>query len=173
MPDESIFIGRSDKPEVLYLPLANRHGLVTGATGTGKTVSLQILAEGFSNSGVPVFAADITGDLSGLAEPGEPKDALVERARQVGLDDYGFEAAPVIFWDLHGEHGHPVRRLAFAKRVGDDADLDQFLMRSPVERLAGTRGECIVPNTRCCKMSRDQSGGPDHGSTRPRREAER
>ncbi|MDT3686143.1 MAG: DUF853 family protein [Pseudorhodoplanes sp.] len=107
-PPGQIFVGKSDKPELLTLKLANRHGLVTGATGTGKTVTLQVLAEGFSRAGVPVFAADIKGDLSGVAALGEAKDFLVERAANMGLkfqpDEY-----PVIFWDLFGEQGHPIR----------------------------------------------------------------
>ncbi len=93
----------------LNLAYANRHGLITGATGTGKTVTLQILAEGFSAAGVPVFAADVKGDLAGVSQPGEPKDFLVERARKIGFDDYDFHASPVIFWDLFGRQGHPVR----------------------------------------------------------------
>jgi DNA helicase HerA-like ATPase len=109
MAENTVFIGKSGKQEVLYLPMANRHGLITGATGTGKTVSLQILAEGFSSRGVPVFAADIKGDLSGVSVEGEPKDFLLERARKIGWDDYGFAAYPVIFWDLFGKQGHPIR----------------------------------------------------------------
>jgi len=116
MADDSIFIGASRKPddsyqrpEELLLKYGNRHGLVTGATGTGKTVTLQVLAEGFSNQGVPVFCADIKGDLSGVAEMGEPKDFLLARAEQVKLDPYEFQEFPVIFWDLFGEQGHPVR----------------------------------------------------------------
>jgi DNA helicase HerA-like ATPase len=109
MADNSIFIGQSDKREELFLPMANRHGLITGATGTGKTVTLQILAEGLSAAGVPVFAADVKGDLSGISEKGEPLDFLVERAKKIGFDDYGFDATPTIFWDLFGEQGHPVR----------------------------------------------------------------
>jgi hypothetical protein len=112
---ERVFIGsafdEADRPvkQWLNLPYANRHGLITGATGTGKTVSLQILAEGFSDAGVPVFAADVKGDLAGLSQAGEPKDFLLERARRIGFDDYDFRAFPVIFWDLFGEQGHPVR----------------------------------------------------------------
>jgi uncharacterized protein len=109
MSDSAIFLGQSDKREELLLALANRHGLVTGATGTGKTVTLQIMAEGFTNAGVPVFAADVKGDLSGISQMGEPKDFLVERARKIGFDEYGFEASPTIFWDLFGEQGHPIR----------------------------------------------------------------
>ena len=83
--DDKIFVGKSGKPEYLTLRLANRHGLVTGATGTGKTVTLQVLAEGFARAGVPVFAADIKGDLSGIAAVGEPKDFLVKRAKRSRL----------------------------------------------------------------------------------------
>ncbi len=109
MTDNTIFLGKSDKPQVLYLPMANRHGLVTGATGTGKTVSLQIMAEAFSKMGVPVFAADIKGDLSGISQAGKSIDFLDERARQVGLDPYTHEATPTMFWDVFGQQGHPIR----------------------------------------------------------------
>jgi DNA helicase HerA-like ATPase len=106
--DGKIFVGKSGKPEYLTLKLANRHGLVTGATGTGKTVTLQVLAEGFSQAGVPVFAADIKGDLSGIAAPGEGKDFLLKRAKEVGIK-YEPDEFPAIFWDLFGEQGHPIR----------------------------------------------------------------
>ncbi len=112
---ERIFIGSAfdddGKPikQWLNLPYANRHGLITGATGTGKTVTLQILSEGFSDAGVPVFAADVKGDLAGISQPGEPKDFLLERAKKIGFDDYDFRGFPTIFWDLFGEQGHPVR----------------------------------------------------------------
>ena len=113
---DSIFIGASRKPddsyqrpEQLLLKYGNRHGLVTGATGTGKTVTLQVLAEGFSNAGVPVFAADIKGDLSGVSMMGDDKDFLVARAEAVKLDPYEHRQFPVIFWDLFGEQGHPIR----------------------------------------------------------------
>jgi DNA helicase HerA-like ATPase len=106
--DGKILIGKSQKPEYLTLRLANRHGLVTGATGTGKTVTLQVMAEGFSNAGVPVFAADIKGDLSGVAMAGEGKEPFVKRAREIGVD-YAPDRFPVVFWDLFGEQGHPIR----------------------------------------------------------------
>src|SRR6476620_7257979 len=106
--DGTIFVGKGSKPEVLTLALANRHGLVTGATGTGKTVTLQVLAEGLSRAGVSVFAADVKGDLSGIAAAGEAKDAFVQRARQLGFD-YEPDRFPVVFWDLFGEQGHPIR----------------------------------------------------------------
>jgi len=107
--DDTVFIGKSIKREGLNLKLANRHGLITGATGTGKTVTLQILAEGFSSQGVPVFAADVKGDLSGISVEGEPKDFLLKRAETIEFEDYGFEDFPVVFWDLLGEQGHPIR----------------------------------------------------------------
>ena len=110
--DDKIFVGKSGKPEYLTLRLANRHGLVTGATGTGKTVTLQVLAEGFARAGVPVFAADIKGDLSGIAAVGEPKDFLVKRAGDLGFK-YQPDEFPVVFWDLFGEQGHPIRTSVF------------------------------------------------------------
>ena len=107
--DDKVFLGVSTQPEYVTLRYANRHGLVTGATGTGKTVSLQVMAEGFSRAGVPVFAADIKGDLSGIAAKGEPNGKLLQRAKDIGFDDYAVENFPVIFWDLFGRQGHPVR----------------------------------------------------------------
>ncbi|MEL6423131.1 MAG: helicase HerA-like domain-containing protein [Pseudomonadota bacterium] len=114
--DDAVYIGTSQtetltpKKEYLDLERANRHGLVAGATGTGKTVSLQILAEGFSSFGVPVFCADVKGDLSGLAAAGAEKDFLAKRADKIGFaDDYRYEAFPTIFWDLFGDQGHPIR----------------------------------------------------------------
>ena len=107
-PDASVYIGQSVKPEYIWLRLANRHGLITGATGTGKTVTLQGLAEGFSDAGVPVFCADVKGDLSGIAMKGEPQGWIEDRAKLIGYDGQ-FQAFPVIFWDLFGEQGHPIR----------------------------------------------------------------
>lgn len=106
--DEKIFVGKGDEQAWLTLALANRHGLVTGATGTGKTVSLQVMAEGFARAGVPVFAADIKGDLSGISEVGEPKDFIVKRATEMGLS-FQPDQFSTVFWDVFGEQGHPVR----------------------------------------------------------------
>jgi DNA helicase HerA-like ATPase len=106
--DDAIFVGKGTTPEYLALRLANRHGLVAGATGTGKTVTLQVLAEGLSRAGVSVFAADIKGDLSGIAAAGEAKEALTTRAKEMGFD-YEPDRFPVIFWDLFGRQGHPIR----------------------------------------------------------------
>ena len=103
-----VLIGFSDHPELLRLDRANRHGVVAGATGTGKTVTLQILAQGLSDAGVPVFAADVKGDLSGIAMAGAPNEKMLARAKAMDLDLQP-AAAPVVFWDLFGEAGHPVR----------------------------------------------------------------
>ena len=111
----AIFIGLGGNGENQSLDLgrANRHGLIAGATGTGKTVTLQGLAESFSARGVPVFLADVKGDLSGIAMPGSPTfkhaDKLESRARELGMDDYAYSDNPVVFWDLYGEQGHPIR----------------------------------------------------------------
>ncbi len=108
--ESKVYVGTSVKPEYLNLKLANRHGLVTGATGTGKTVTLQILAEGFSRAGVPVFCADVKGDVSGVGVSGEEKDFLTKRAETIGFtEDYVYEKFPAIYWDLFGEQGHPIR----------------------------------------------------------------
>ncbi|MBH5391443.1 helicase HerA-like domain-containing protein [Bradyrhizobium diversitatis] len=106
--DDKIFVGKGNEQVWLTLALANRHGLVTGATGTGKTVSLQVLAEGFARAGVPVFAADIKGDLSGISEVGEAKDFILKRAGDMGLK-FQPDQFSTVFWDVFGEQGHPVR----------------------------------------------------------------
>ena len=107
--DDKIFLGTSTHPEYLALKYGNRHGLVTGATGTGKTVTLQVLAEGFSAAGVPVFAADIKGDLSGVAKMGAAQGWQTQRAQDIGFTDFKDDIFPVIFWDLFGRQGHPIR----------------------------------------------------------------
>ncbi len=105
----SILLGKGEREVRLHLSLANRHGLVAGATGTGKTITLQVMAESLSRAGVPVFCADVKGDLSGLAAPGNPNPKLERRAAELGVTDFAYEAAPVIFWDLFGRQGHPIR----------------------------------------------------------------
>ncbi|MFH2212356.1 MAG: helicase HerA-like C-terminal domain-containing protein [Pseudomonadota bacterium] len=103
-------IAKNDTQELFLLPqLANRHGLIAGATGTGKTVTLQVMAENFSRMGVPVFMADVKGDLSGISQPGTEKPRIVERIAKLGLGDFAFAGCPVTFWDVFGEQGHPVR----------------------------------------------------------------
>src|ERR1700755_2610605 len=107
--DPAIFVGASDTDLYLLLKYGNRHGLIAGATGTGKTVSLQTLAEGFSAYGVPVFMADVKGDLSGVSQAGGTNPHAVDRAKQLKIDGYTGRAFPTIFWDLFGAKGHPVR----------------------------------------------------------------
>jgi len=114
---EQIFLGGGGtgygEAQGLLLKYANRHGLVAGATGTGKSVTLQILAESFSQAGVPVFLSDVKGDLSGLAKAGSPQhklhDKLISRSETIGFEDFDYTDFPVVFWDMFGELGHPVR----------------------------------------------------------------
>src|SRR5436853_5480814 len=106
--NEKIFIGKGEQPAWLTLGLANRHGLVTGATGTGKTVSLQVMAEGFARAGVPVFAADIKGDLSGISEVGEAKDFILKRANDMG-PRFLPDQFSTLFWAGFGVQGHALR----------------------------------------------------------------
>lgn len=109
-PAPSLLIGgRPGKQVHMNAKMANRHGMIAGATGTGKTVSLQILAEGFSRIGVPVLMADVKGDLSGIAAPGKPHPKIDERVAAIGIEDYQFRPSPIIFWDLFAKLGHPIR----------------------------------------------------------------
>jgi uncharacterized protein len=104
-----MLIAKGDLECFLLPRMANRHGLIAGATGTGKTVSLRVLAEHLSSIGVPVFMADVKGDLSGLAKAGSDNPKVSERVQKLGLTDFKFEACPVMFWDVFGQQGHPVR----------------------------------------------------------------
>lgn len=109
MAPEGLLIARGEKDLLLLPRMANRHGLVAGATGTGKTVTLQVMAEHFSRIGVPVFMADVKGDLAGVSQPGVTNPKIQERIANLRLGDYAFEGSPVTFWDIFGEQGHPVR----------------------------------------------------------------
>ncbi len=104
-----ILLGKSDQPVTLLAKYANRHGMVAGATGTGKTVSLMVMAEGFSRMGVPVFMADVKGDVAGLAVAGAKDEKIAKRVAEIGVEGYTSEGSPVVFWDLYGKLGHPVR----------------------------------------------------------------
>jgi uncharacterized protein len=106
---EPILVAQSKEPIFLLPKMANRHGLIAGATGTGKTVTLQTFAENFSARGVPVFMADVKGDLAGLSQPGGNNPKILERAKELKIDEFKGEASPVVFWDVFGEQGHPVR----------------------------------------------------------------
>ncbi|MBS3955649.1 MAG: DUF853 family protein [Methylomicrobium sp.] len=107
---KTLFIGGTQGIQVIMdAAIANRHGVIAGATGTGKTVTLQVLAEGFSKLGVPVFLADIKGDLSGIANPGKAHDKITERLALMGIQDFQFRGNPTVFWDIFGKNGHPVR----------------------------------------------------------------
>ena len=107
--DGKIWVGTGDKAVCLLPQMANRHGLIAGATGTGKTVSLKVLAEGFSEMGVPVFLSDVKGDLSGMVRPGEHSDKLASRLAACGVTNFQYKAFPTVFWDVYGAEGHPVR----------------------------------------------------------------
>src|SRR6476469_6110512 len=106
---EPLLIAKSQDFLFLLPRMANRHGLIAGATGTGKTVTLQKLAEGFSRVGTPVFLADVKGDLSGLSQAGGQNPKILDRVKQLGLTDLKFSPSPTTFWDVFGEQGHPVR----------------------------------------------------------------
>jgi DNA helicase HerA-like ATPase len=108
MSDGRIPLGKGSVEQNLVLSVANRHGLIAGATGTGKTSTLRVLAEGLSRAGVPVFVADIKGDLAGISQPGEAKPFIVERAQKIGAN-WTPAASPTVYWDLFGELGHPMR----------------------------------------------------------------
>jgi DNA helicase HerA-like ATPase len=106
---EPLLIAQGKDPLYLLPAMSNRHGLIAGATGTGKTVTLQVMAESFSRIGVPVFAADVKGDLSGISQPGVENPKIADRVKKLNLTDFSFAGCPVTFWDVFGEHGHPVR----------------------------------------------------------------
>lgn len=106
---DNILIGKGDNLVTLQPKYANRHGLIAGATGTGKTITLQVLAEGFSRIGVPVFMADVKGDLSGISQQGTAHPKVEERVKEIGIEDFAFDDNTCVFWDLLGEKGHPIR----------------------------------------------------------------
>ena len=111
MADPILVAKTADQSELYLLPqMANRHGLIAGATGTGKTISLQVLAEGLSRAGVSVFLSDVKGDVAGISQPGSDSHKKVnERIALLKLKDFAFEGYPVTFWDIFGEQGHPIR----------------------------------------------------------------
>ena len=147
--DNKAWIGKSEIPVYLLPRMANRHGLIAGATGTGKTVTLKVMAEAFSDMGVPVFLSDIKGDLSGLAAAGVENAALEERIPRLGLNEFTYKAYPVRFWDLFGENGHPVRTtvsdmgpLLFSRLLGLNETQEGIL--NIVFRVADERGMLLL-----------------------------
>jgi uncharacterized protein len=106
---EPFAFAKSDQVILMYPQMSNRHGLIAGATGTGKTVTLQVLAEHFSDLGVPIFMADVKSDLSGISQPGQDNPKILDRVKKLGIDGYTHRGFPVTFWDVFGEEGHPVR----------------------------------------------------------------
>ncbi len=106
---EGLPIARGEGVHAILPRMANRHGLIAGATGTGKTVTLRVIAENFSRAGVPVFMADVKGDLSGIARPGQENPKITERLKALGVDEFKFNGYPAVFWDLFGQQGHPIR----------------------------------------------------------------
>ena len=108
--DNTVLIGKNSKEELFITPsMANRHGLITGASGSGKTITLKVMAESFSSMGVPVFLADIKGDLSGTCMPGESNEKIQERLTSIGIENFDFKGFPVVFWDVFAKSGHPIR----------------------------------------------------------------
>ena len=109
--DGKLYLGLAgDQQVTMELNMSNRHGLIAGASGTGKTITMKVMAESFSDAGVPVFLCDVKGDVSGLAAPGVPSDSMEKRIDQFGIrDGFEYRAYPVCFWDIYQEKGHPVR----------------------------------------------------------------
>ena len=118
--NEKILVGKNaDGKELCILPqMANRHGLITGASGSGKTITLKVMAESFSDAGVPVFMADVKGDLAGTSQPGEMNENIEKRVNKLKLEGFECKQFPVRFWDLYGQNGHPIR--ATIEQVGPD-----------------------------------------------------
>ena len=108
--DNKILIGKTKDKELFIVPnKANRHGLITGASGSGKTVTSKVMAESFSDAGIPVFLADVKGDMAGTALQGEASEALDSRLQKLGINDFEYKSFPVRFWDIFGDYGHPIR----------------------------------------------------------------
>ncbi|MBO7458846.1 MAG: DUF853 family protein [Paludibacteraceae bacterium] len=144
-----ILVGKGDNQVFLNPRMANRHGLIAGATGTGKTITLEVLAEGFSDIGVPVFLADVKGDISGMCRAGHMTEALQKRLAKIGVDNFSFKAFPVRFWDVYGEAGHPVRTTisemgpTLLSRLLDLTEVQQGVLNI-VFRIADDKGLLLI-----------------------------
>jgi DNA helicase HerA-like ATPase len=174
-----ILIGKGDSQVHLLGKFGNRHGLIAGATGTGKSVSLMVLAEGFSRMGVPVFLADVKGDLAGLCQVGTASEKLHARVAQIGIESYQNEANPVVFWDLYGALGHPVRTTvsemgpALLSRVLELNDTQAGVL-DIVFRLADEEGLLLIDLDDSARPARLHRGAPRRGlrQARPGQRAE-
>lgn len=130
LEENALWIGQNDHKICIEPAMSNRHGLIAGATGTGKTVTLKVMAESFSDMGIPVFLADIKGDLSGLCRRGEAKDSVQKRVNELGIEDFSFQEYPVRYFDVFGKKGHPVR--AAVSDIGPDL-LSRLLDLNPTQ----------------------------------------
>ena len=152
---EPLLIARTPDTELFLLPgMANRHGLITGATGTGKTVTLQKLAESLSEIGVPVFMADVKGDLTGIAQAGTASEKLLTRLKNIGVNDWQPHANPVVVWDIFGEKGHPVR--ATVSDLGPLL-LARLLNLNDVQSPFSSRSRRPIPRRTPCRSLRNWS----------------
>ena len=147
--DGKILLGKGDRQVFLNPRMANRHGLIAGATGTGKTITLEVLAEGFSDLGVPVFLADVKGDISGMCRAGKMNESLQKRLTKIGVDTFSFKQFPVRFWDVYGQAGHPVRTTIsemgpmLLSRLLGLTDVQQGVLNI-VFRIADDRGLLLI-----------------------------
>ena len=163
-----LLIARTLDNALYLLPaMANRHGLITGATGTGKTVTLQKLAESFSEIGVPVFMADVKGDLTGIAAAGQSSEKLQARLEKIGVSDWEPHANPVVLWDIFGEKGHPVRAT-----VSDLGPLLLARLLNLNEVQSGVLNIIFASRTTaacCCSTSKTSAPSPSLSATTPKR----
>ena len=137
---EGLPIAKGNQDHILLPRMANRHGLIAGATGTGKTVTLRVMAENLSRIGVPVFMADVKGDLSGIAHPGQNNPKIAERVSKLGVKNFQCASYPTVFWDLYGQQGHPVRTTI--------SDMGPLLMSRLLNLLQQSLGRIIEKQVR-------------------------
>ncbi len=188
---QPILVARKSRTDLFLLPqMANRHGLIAGATGTGKTVTLQGLAESFSAQGVPVFLADVKGDLAGLSQPGGQSPKVLERVAQLKLDGYTPAGCPVTFWDVFGQSGHPVRAtisemgplllsrllnlnetqagvLSLVFRIADEHGLLLLDLEGPARHAAITWARTLPPSPPNTATSPPPASGPSSAACSP------